>query len=363
MDNKRTVIAVSGVFLFLLSLSLACGSPKEAVEEGARGELQAALYKAEMRELPLYTTTVGTLEPFTRAQVSTRIMGHVQQVLVQEGQKVKRGQTLLRLDMQAVSGQVEQSEAMLAAAKAQSENAEAYYKRIKNLYEDKSATRQALDNAQAQYQGALAQVQAAEGGIAAAKSNLAYSVLAAPFDGYVTGRTVDPGDMAAPGMPLVTVEQQDSLRILTTLNEQDLGKIAAGDEAWIETDLAGQERRTARIEAVVPSADPRTRSFRVKLVVDNKDGALKSGVFARVSFATGSGQLLAVPAEAVVRLGQLTGLYVLDSRNLTRLRWVRLGKTSGDMVEVLSGLNDGETVVLAGDRQLGEGLSVREVSR
>ena len=101
----------------------------------------------------------------------------------------------------------------------------------------------------------------------------------------------------------------------------------------------------------------------MKLVLDNSDGALKSGLFARVHFATGAGQLIAVPQEAVVRRGQLTGLYTLDSSGLTRLRWVRLGKTSGEMVEILSGLSAGESVVLAGQQPVTEGLSVQEVSR
>ncbi len=363
MNNKRNVFFSSVVFLAAALLGAGCGGSSESVQEGARGSIQAGIYKAELRDLPVYTTAVGTLEPYNRAEVSTRIMGNVQQVLVDEGDRVRRGQTLVRLEMQAVSGQIEQSEAMLAAAKAQLENAEAYYNRIKNLYEDKSATRQALDNARSQYEGALAQVRAAGGGIAAARSNLDYSVLTAPFDGYVTGRSVDRGDMAAPGMPIVVIERQDSLKIVATLNEQQFGRVSAGDSAWVETDMAGPGRRLARVESVTPAADPRTRSFRVKLVLDNSDGALKSGLFARVHFATGAGQLIAVPQEAVVRRGQLTGLYTLDSSGLTRLRWVRLGKTSGEMVEILSGLSAGESVVLAGQQPVTEGLSVQEVSR
>ena len=120
---------------------------------------------------------------------------------------------------------------MLVAAKSQQENAEAYYNRIKNLYEDKSATKQALDNATAQYESAGAQARAAESRIEEARSNLEYSIISAPFSGYVTSRSVDRGDMASPGIPLIVVEQQDSMKIVATLNEQDLAKVAVGDEA------------------------------------------------------------------------------------------------------------------------------------
>ena len=290
-------------------------------------------------------------------------MGNVKEVMVEEGDRVRRGQALLRLDMRDLSSRIEQSEAMLVAAKSQQENAEAYYNRIKNLYEDKSATKQALDNATAQYESAGAQARAAESRIEEARSNLEYSIISAPFSGYVTSRSVDRGDMASPGIPLIVVEQQDSMKIVATLNEQDLAKVAVGDEALIETNQPGVSPRKAVVEAVVPSADPRTRSFRVKLVLENRDGALKSGMFARVLFKTGESPMVSVPREAVVRRGQLTGLYILDENGYTRLRWIRLGRESAEMLEVLSGLEADEKVVVAGDRLIFEGMKVQEVNQ
>lgn len=137
-----------------LILSVSCGDGDDSAVQSAEQTIQAPVFRTGKSTLPTYTTAVGTLEPYNRAQLSTRVMGNVKEVMVEEGDRVRRGQALLRLDMRDLSSRIEQSEAMLVAAKSQQENAEAYYNRIKNLYEDKSATKQALDNATAQYESA-----------------------------------------------------------------------------------------------------------------------------------------------------------------------------------------------------------------
>lgn len=361
--NGKLITAWFSSSLILLLLGTSCGGGTGKVEPPAAGTIQAPVFRAARSVLPVYVTAVGALEPYNRAQLSTRVMGNVTEVLVREGDRVRRGQALLRLDMRDLSGRIEQGEAMLSGAKSRLENAEAYYNRIKNLYEDRSATKQALDNALSQYESSRAEVRAAEGRLSEARSNLDYSIISAPFAGYVTSRGVERGDLASPGLPLIVLEQQDSMKIVATLNERDISAVAAGDEALVETDLPGVGRRQAVVEAVIPSADPRTRSFRVRLVLDNSDGALKSGVFARVLFRTGESPMIAVPKDAVIRRGQLTGLYTVDENNLTRLRWIRAGKESADMLEILSGLEPGENVIVAGDRVIAEGMKVQEVSR
>jgi multidrug efflux system membrane fusion protein len=130
----------------------------------------------------------------------------------------------------------------------------------------------------------------------------------------------------------------------------------------VETDLTGAEHIQARVGSVAPAGDPSTRRFRVQLVVPNSGGALISGLFARVLFQTGTDQTISVPETAVVRRGQLTGLFVLDDQGTTRLRWVRLGRRSGERIEVLSGLSAGERVVTGSLHQMHEGVKIQEVS-
>jgi len=358
---KENIFPGISAFVSALLLATGCGSQGPDQQSQALPALQAPLFTASLRQLPIFTTAMGTLEPYEKAQLATRIMGQVKRVSVEEGDRVSAGQVMIQLDSRDISSRVDQSEAGLTAAKSQLNNARAYYERIKKLYSEQSATKQSLDNALTAYEAAEAAVKAAEGRVIEAGTSLHYTNITAPFSGFVTSRSVQKGDMASPGIPLVTVEMQDSMKILTTVSEKDVGMISVGDTAWVETDVPGLERRMAKVEAVVQGADPKTRRFRIKLVVANERGRLRSGMFARVYFKTGSVETLAVPDSAIVRRGQLTGLFVLDQESLTRLRWVRLGRKSDSSVEVLSGLAPGERVVAGGLRLLREGRTVEEV--
>jgi len=348
--------------LFLSVLFAAgCGGTDLAVEQIQGGTIRAPVATVTADRFPLYTTAIGSVEPFDRARLSTRVMGHVRAVLVDDGDRVKAGQVLLRLDSKDMASKIEQAKAGLAAAESQLANAEAFYGRIKKLYDEQSATKQNLDNARTQYEAYKAGAEAARNQVTEATSQLAYFNITAPFAGVVASRSIDEGDMAAPGMPLITVDMQDSMKVVTTISERDVGKVVVGQNALVETGVGGARHIQARVESVAPAGDPATRRFRVQLVVPNSDGSLVSGLFARVLFQTGTDQTISVPEDAIVRRGQLTGLFVLDDQGATRLRWVRLGRTSGDRVEILSGLTAGEKVVTGSLRQMREGVKVQEV--
>lgn len=348
--------------VFLSALVLAgCGGSDLAVEKIEGGTVQAPVATVRADRFPLYTTAIGSVEPFDRARLSTRVMGHVRAVLVDDGDRVKAGQVLLRLDSKDMASRIEQAKAGQAAAESQLANAEAFYGRIKKLYDEQSATRQNLDNARTRYEAYKAGADAARNQVLEATSQLDYFNIKAPFAGVVASRSIDEGDMAAPGMPLLTIDMQDSMKVVTTISEKDVGKVIVGQNALVQTGLDGAGHLQARVESVAPAGDPATRRFRVQLVVPNSDGALVSGVFARVLFQTGTDQTISVPEEAIVRRGQLTGLFVLDEQGATRLRWVRLGRVSGERVEILSGITAGERIVTGSLRQMREGVKVQEV--
>ena len=359
---KLRIFSSISLSVFTAVLFTGCGGDDAGDQARRPDTVQVPVVEVRLADFPLFTTAMATLEPYDRANIATRMMGQVTKVHVEEGDRVKKGQPLLQLDSRDVNSRIEQARAGLAAAKSQLENAEAYYNRIKRLYDQQSATKQNLDNALNQYEAAKAGAQAAESRVTEAASQLDYAVIRAPFDGFVTGRSMQAGDMGSPGVPLVTVEMQDSLKVITTVSEMDVANISPAGSAWVESDVPGFGRRLARIESVVPAGDPSTRRFKVRLVLPNQDGAVKSGIFARVLFQTGSTQAVSVPEEAVVRRGQLTGLFVVGPDSLTRLRWVRLGRTSGGMVEILSGVAPGDRVVAGSLRLLREGQKVQEVS-
>ena len=339
-----------------------CGKESHNVEATARGEIEARVYQVEYRHLPVYTRAVGTLNAMNSASLATRIMGQVRNVPVEIGDQVKRGQAIVELDMRDTESMVKQSRANLESARSNLQNARSYFKRIEKLHQERSATDQQLDDARMRLESAESQVQAAEGGLSGARANLDYSKLTAPFNGYVTRINVDKGDMASPGMPLVVVEQHDSMEVIATVPEREIAKIQVGQVAYVETENESGNRFEGRVEAVVPSADPRTRTFDVKLMVGNEDKSLRSGQYVKIMLETGSARTIAVPTEAVVHRGQLTGLYTVDNTGLSRLRWVQLGRSSEDMVEVLSGLNEGDKVIIPESHLLREGLKVTEVN-
>ena len=215
--KTKTIFNWASLAALAVFLAGGCGD-RPSEKQVAPETVRVPLYTAELKELPVFTTAMGTLEPFSKAQLATRIMVHVKEVRVEAGDRVKAGQVLVELDQKDITSRLKQSEAMLASAKSQRENARSYFNRIKKLHDEQSATDQALDNARTQLESAEAAVLAAEGQVSEAQANLNYSRLVAPFDGYVTAKSVEPGDMANPGVPLVTVEQQDSMKIVATVS-------------------------------------------------------------------------------------------------------------------------------------------------
>ena len=161
--------------------------------------------------------------------------------------------------------------------------------------------------------------------------------------------------MANPGMPLLILEQSAAMKVVAHVGEKDVAKIAAGLPVTVNvTSLPGAVYEVA-LDRVIQSANPGSRTYDIEATLDNADGRLKSGMFARVSVPVGERQAILVPQQAVQPRGQLNGVWLVDDQDVAHLRWVRLGRARGDRVEVLSGLSGGETVVLSASAPLAEG--------
>ena len=338
---------------------LACSSPEpqeRAVEEGV---VPVHVQRVEQDRIPITASAVGTTVSHARATPGTRIMGRVAEVGFSEGDRVKRGQVLVRIENQDLLARRRQAESARQEARAVLENAEKNVQRLRNLFQEKAVSQQALDEAETGYARARAGVAATEEGILEVEANLRYSAVESPLDGVIVQKLVQPGDMAAPGTPLFAVEQQDPIEVTLEVSERDLPHVEVGREVVVEiVALKGAAAtRTGRVQALIPAADPGSRTFRVKVVVPNPGGAIGSGMFARVQFPKGERPALLVPASAVVRQGQLEGVYVV-TEGRSRLRWVRLGRAFGDRVEVVAGLDEGEDVVISDVARVGDGRRV-----
>lgn len=282
----------------------------------------------------------GVAQPLRQATLSTKLMGSVVSVYVKEGDAVTAGQPLVRIDARDLTARQAQIAASIADAEAIRNDAAVQAGRIHALYTDSAATRAQLDAVETGLARADAGLQAARASAAELGAMSTYAQVRAPFPGIVTRRFVDPGAFAAPGAPLVTVQDGTQLRI----------------SASVTPDLARRVRRAqllraaiegvpvmARVEGVVPAATGNL--YTINALVTNADGTMLSGSTATLSLPQGSRVTLVVPARAISRSGDLTGVTV-RTRDVDQRRWVRLGSTLGDIVEVLSGLRAGDLVVV-----------------
>ncbi len=293
-----------------------------------------------MRDTTIAATTQASAvaTPFAQATVSTKLMGTVTAVLVREGDRVRAGDPLVRIDARDLEAKRQQVQASMASAEAMHHEAELMATRMRALYADSAAPRAQLDAAEAGLARAKAGVDAARAGAGELDAVASYAVIRAPFSGVVTQRFVDVGAFAAPGAPLLTVQDQARLRIVASVPPPTARQLSRGSTVAVTVEGVSA---TARVEGVVPAAGGSL--YTINAVVDNKDGALASGGSAELSVGEGTRTALLVPAAAVRKEGDLTGV-TATSGGVTTTRWIRTGSVRGSFVEVLAGLADGDTV-------------------
>lgn len=332
--------------------------------------------------LPETRITAGTVRSTTVSPLAAKVMGNVTRVLVSEGQHVRAGDLLVEIDdregrartEQARAGSSEVDEAIsganaaVSAAEANAALADATYKRFAALRARASVSPQEFEEVAARKAGADAQLNQAKrgrgallarraqahAGLSEAETFLSYSRVRSPISGIVTARMIDPGAQAAPGMPLLTVEDDSQYRVETTLDEELAGSVHAGDAVTIE---GAAKPITARVTNVVPAVDPGTRSALVKIDLPRESG-LRSGAFVRVAFTVGSRNGITVPAAAITHRGQLASVFVVGKDGVARMRLVTLGEPQGQRIEVLSGIDPGETIVPRVTNEIRDGVKV-----
>jgi RND family efflux transporter MFP subunit len=366
-------------FLYLLVLlmilfPLACS---DKIEPGTAKKLSplvkgVTVATARMTDQPLIYEAVGTVQAGISSKLSSKLLGTVESIRVREGDRVKKGEALIILDQRQVKDQVHMAEAGLAEARkalnaaisdregaaAQKKLSFATYERYRDLKEQAMVSAQVFEEKEAGYQQAEASLEragamaaAARAKVKQAEANLAVvsvtekdAVIIAPHDGIITAKLVDKGDLASPGTPLITIETTHGFCIDMLLPETYIGYVAPRQKVLVEVPALKTGPLEGNVCTIVPSADQKSRSFIVKINLPI-ERSVTSGMFARVQVPTGHSRQLLIKRSAIIIRGQLTGLYLVDSDNIAHFRLIRLGKTSGDYVEVLSGLKEGDRYV------------------
>ena len=371
MNVKKTSIGIIAAVAVLVVLFFVFHRHKPGRSSDAAVTVQnvatKTIYKKDVND---FYEAAGTIQARTISVVSSRIMGVVTDVFVKQGDEVTAGQELLLIDdndlaQRVKAAQASHDEALKAQEMARSRKtlAETTYKRYKQLYDGKAISGQEMDqianqkqHAELDLQRAQAAAEAAAASLEQAKINLDFSRIASPIDGVVTHKNIDKGSMATPGTPLMTVEDNAGYRVETSVDESMAGQINVSMPVDVAVDSVSKTFKGA-VSEIVHSIDPSSRTFVVKALIaqDPNEHSLANGLYARVLIPQKSRSVLAVPATAILRKGQLVGVYVVGDGNRVSYRMIRTGKTFGGDVEALSGLNGGERIVAEGVSNIVEG--------
>lgn len=311
-----------------------------------------------------YISASGTVESENSANLSTRMMGYVTKLNVKVGQKVPAGQLLVSINNTDLLAKKAQVDASITQATAGFNNAKKDYERFVNLFAQQSASQKELDDMTARYEMAKAGLEAAKQMRNEVMAQFSYANIKAPFTGTVTNTFIKEGDMANPGMPLVSMEGAGKMQVMAMVSESDISLISKGMPVKVVVKSINKEV-TGKVSEVSLSAKNTGGQYLVKVTLDQLDKEILSGMFVNVQFLTVKKSASAVntnkvlvPEGVLVKNGQLTGIYTIGNENRAILRWIRTGKTFGNQVEVLSGLSADEKYIVSADGKLYNGAKI-----
>ncbi len=326
--------------------------------------------KVEKQLITRTHAAVGTIRPLTQTRIESQVSGQVLKINVVPSNRVEAGQLLVTLDNRQLTARLDQAKEGLAYTKnslKQSEKARdesqagldqahAAYLRTKTLFDKEIVPSQKLEIDRAGYLQAKARLERSKEGVRAAQTGirqarevvreaeigLDYAGIRSPAAGVVVERLIDPGDLAVPGKPLLTIQTSGALRLEARVREGLIRKVIQGKSYKVEIQTLGHVVDAA-IEEIVPYADPATRTFLVKAALPDTPGVFP-GMFGRLLIPVTREETLLIPEAALVRVGQLEMVNVLLPEGEFHSVYVKTGKHFNGKIEVLSGLNGNETI-------------------
>jgi len=382
--RKRIMILLS--VLTALGISQGCGKIEPGNTAGRAGQpVKTAVAMSRAASSRNYYEAVGTVKAETASTLSGKLMGAIRAVNVREGDHVTKGQVLILIDDRQVAAQLKQAKAALEeasrsetaamsardAASAGAQLAQSTYRRYLNLIQDNAASRQefeeiemrsrqseaALKQAEADLEGSKERVKEAEAGVASADVSRRDAEISAPFDGIITARMVDVGDLSAPGTPFLEIEKSGALEVEAIIPEDYISVITPQQDLDVVIPVLQDKPIQGKVKSIITAADPQSRTYIIKVEIPVVTG-MHSGMFARINIPSDAENMLLLPSSALVLQGQLTGIFVLDEEKTAHFRIIRTGRKTGDLVEVISGIKDGTSYVVSPPVELKDGMKV-----
>ncbi|MBK5969522.1 MULTISPECIES: efflux RND transporter periplasmic adaptor subunit [Thiorhodovibrio] len=299
----------------------------------------------------------GVVEAVNRTTVSAQTQGLVEEIFYDVDDFVERGSVIAQLRDTEHRARVAQAAAEMKAAVAQLEQAREEHRRVKGLYQKKTASDSEMDKAAAELKSAEAGLEATQAALEQAQEQLAYTLIKAPYSGIVNERFVEVGEMVSPGKPVMTGVSLEKLRVsvdvpqsvIPAVREQGTVRVFAPDGKPVETGAL----------TVFPFAEAGSNSFEVRVALAGDHPGLFPGMFVKTVFVTGEDTELTIPVEAVVYRSEVTGTYVVDDKGRIGFRLIRVGRRLNGSLRVLSGLTEGEQVALD---PIAAGVALKEQS-
>ena len=347
-----TIVATS----FLIT---SCANNDKTVTVNNTGLLVVKVNKVQNYKNASFLSVSGKIQAVNSADLSTRMMGYVDKIHVKVGEKVTKGQLLVSLNSTDLQAKKAQINASIAQAKAAFINAEKNYNRFQNLQKSNSITQKEMDDMTANYQTAKAGLEAAKQLKTEINAQLAYSNIIAPFNGIITQKNIENGDMATPGAPLISIENPSAFKVVAMVPETEISEIKREMEVRV---LVKSIKATinGKVTAISSSSKSTGGQYLVKIELEKSTTPIFSGMFATVQFPSKkkSKNMVLVSKEALISKGQLQGVYTVSQSNTALLRWLRLGRTYGNQVEVLSGLSINESYIISSKEKLYNGAKI-----
>ena len=271
-------------------------------------------------------TAAGALSSKNTSVLSSKIMGRVVRLSVQEGDQVSTGKLLMKIDSGEITAQMIQAQAAYNNARLQ-------HDRIKSLYDAKASTQTEMDQATLGRENAQA-------GLQAAKAMESYTLITAPISGQIVEKRINLGEMALPGQPLIKIEDNRNLRLEVTVKDMDILSIQPGKPVKVQIDAMPGTEISGTVSQVVQASDVRTHSFIVKIDIPARKG-LTTGMYGKAFFTIGKREAILVPKSAVVEMSGIWGVYIVSADRGAVFQMIQVGEERGNLVEVITGLKKG----------------------
>lgn len=356
MKKYIYLLSLTTAFLFMMS----CGSKDKNPVVDNSPAITVTTSQVEANNNSPFLSVSGKLQASNSADLSTRMMGYVNKVHVNVGDQVKEGQLLVSINNSDLQAKRAQVNAGIREATAAFNNAEKDYNRFKNLFADNSASQKEMDDMTTNFDMAKARLESANQMKNEINAQFAYSNITAPFSGTITSKNVEAGNMANPGVPLISIETPGNFEVMAMVPESEISEIKNGTTVDVLVKSINKIIKGNVIE-VSTSAKHTGGQYLVKIALEKTDANILSGMFTTVQFPIerkSKSAMVLIPIEALVTNGQLSGVYTVSQSNTALLRWLRLGRTFGNQVEVLSGLNTDEAYIVSAEGKLFNGAKI-----